>query len=63
MRALVEGVHASVEALLGSHVIILAGHVGVVGKNSSSLGSFSGVALMNGLLCMWMLATMKWEWV
>lgn len=56
---LVESVHATVEVLLGSQVIILAGHVGVWAKNSSSLGSFSGV----GSLCLQMLATVKWEWV
>lgn len=38
MWALVEGIHASVEELLRSHVIILAGHVGVVGKELLQLG-------------------------
>ena len=32
LRTLVEGVRVAVEALIGGHIIILAGHIGVAGK-------------------------------
>lgn len=43
-----ESVHATVEVLLGSHVIILAGHVGAVGKELLQLGLllWGGLALL-----------------